>query len=91
MRNVFPKRRSIDRGDEAFVHPRRLPLIPEFRLEELCYSTFAPDFVPAWALPGMRALERLLESSPLAPFSIHYVARLRKASPIRQVRPPAPV
>lgn len=77
MRHVFPRTRSIDRGDEEFVHPSTLPLVPGFRLESVDYSTFAPDFVPRWALRAARSAEALLERSPLRRYAIHYVALLR--------------
>jgi|GEM_PF-1925062 len=76
MRHVFPRTRSIDRGDEEFIHPDRLPLVPEFDVERIEYSTFAPDFVPKWALPAARALERGLERV-MPRQAIHYVALLR--------------
>lgn len=78
MRHVFPRTRRIDRGDEEFVHPDRMPLIPQFRLERIHYGTFTPDFLPAWALGGAKRLERWLERSPIAKHGIHYAAVLRK-------------
>lgn len=80
MRHVFPRTRSIDRGDEEFIHPSRWPLVPEFRLETVEYRTFAPDFLPKWSLKAARAIERALERGRLAAYSIHYTALLRKVT-----------
>lgn len=77
MRHVFPRTRSIDRGDEEFIRPDRLPLVPEFEVERVEYSTFAPDFIPRAFLPAARAAERLLERA-IPRYAIHYTALLRR-------------
>lgn len=78
MRNVFPRTRRIDRGDEEFIHPDRLPLIDGFRVERIDYATFVPDFVPGFLLPAARWLERRLEASRWRGQAIHYGALLRR-------------
>lgn len=77
MRKVFPKTRRIDRGDEEFIHPDRLPLNPRFVVERIEYATFVPDFVPKWVMTPATWLERALERTPARKHAIHYMALMR--------------
>jgi hypothetical protein len=47
-------------------------------LADLRYFTFMPDFIPQALVRLASPIERLLESSPFAPYSAHYMAVLRK-------------
>jgi ubiquinone/menaquinone biosynthesis C-methylase UbiE len=78
LRKVYPRTRRIDRGDEEFVHPDRLPVPKGLRLETIQYFTFVPDFLPRILLPAARRVERALERGRLASHAIHYAARLRR-------------
>ena len=77
MRQVFPRTRAIDRGDEEFLDPREFPLPAGARVDDVVYSTFLPDFVPRALLGPARRLEQVLERSPAAPWSIHMAVILR--------------
>lgn len=80
MRQVFPRTRRIDRGDEEFLTPRGFRRMAPGRVERMAYSTFIPDFTPRWMLPALRPLERGLERIA-GPFGIHYAAVLRGGGP----------
>jgi SAM-dependent methyltransferase len=77
MRQVFPRTRRIDRGDEEFLTPRRLRAVAPAPVESVAYSTFVPDFAPRFLLPALRPVERGLEKV-VGPLGIHYVAVLRR-------------
>ncbi|MEA3203744.1 MAG: hypothetical protein QOI63_1423 [Thermoplasmata archaeon] len=77
MRKVFPRTRRIDRGDEEFLLPKELAAASPIPVEAVHCYTFIPDFVPAWSLPALRPVERLLEKVA-GPWSIHYTAVLRR-------------
>jgi SAM-dependent methyltransferase len=77
MRQVFPRTRRIDRGDEEFLTPRRLRAIAPVPVESVAFSTFVPDFAPRVLLPVLRPLERGLEKVA-GPLGIHYAAVLRR-------------
>jgi hypothetical protein len=47
---------------------------------EVRYFTFLPDFLPQGVVRLLTPLERLLERSPLAVYSAHYMAVLQKRS-----------
>lgn len=76
MRQVFPRLRPIDRGDEEFIPDARLPLGVDFRVDSIEHYSFLPDFLPAFLLRPMRALERGLERTRAAKWGIHYTATL---------------
>jgi ubiquinone/menaquinone biosynthesis C-methylase UbiE len=88
MRRIFPRTRRIDRGDEEFIPTRRWPLVEELRLVRLEHFTFAPDFVPRWALRPIERVEAWLENSKLRSHAIHYAAVLaaRKRPPSRRTK-----
>lgn len=77
MRQVFPRTRRIDRGDEEFLTPRRLRAASPVPVESVAYSTFVPDFAPRFLLPVLRPVERGLEKVA-GPLGIHYAAVLRR-------------
>ncbi len=89
MGYVFPILKQIDEGTEWWIDPRRWqggrpgrepPLVgAALRLEEVQYFTFLPDFTPRPLLPAALALERFLERGPTRPYSVHYLAVLRRA------------
>ena len=80
MSYVFPLLRRIDEGNEAWIHPRRLPVVAGARwLPDIDWFTFLPDFLPARLLAWLAPLERRLERSPwLRELSAHYLAVLEK-------------
>jgi SAM-dependent methyltransferase/uncharacterized membrane protein YbhN (UPF0104 family) len=78
MGYVFPVLSRIDEGTERWLAPRRWRETPGLRLEAIEHFTFLPDFLPRAVMPPFLALERRLETSPLARFSVHYQATLRK-------------
>jgi ubiquinone/menaquinone biosynthesis C-methylase UbiE len=77
MRQVFPRTRRIDRGDEEFLTPRALRRVAPARVERFVYSTFVPDFTPRWLFRVLRPVERGLERMA-GPLGIHYAAVLRR-------------
>jgi hypothetical protein len=78
MGYVFPVLSRIDEGTERWLAPRRWRETPGLRLEAIEHFTFLPDFLPRAVMPPFLALERRLETSPMARFSVHYQATLRK-------------
>ncbi|HET6399347.1 MAG TPA: class I SAM-dependent methyltransferase, partial [Candidatus Thermoplasmatota archaeon] len=78
MRHIFPRTRRIDRGDEEFLDARSFPLGTPLRVLGVTYATFLPDFVPRALLRPLRALERLLESTPARAWGIHYAVVLER-------------
>ena len=78
MGYVFPSLNCIDEGVERWLRPDRLSLYTDVPVAEIRYFTFLPEFLPAPLVRLLAPLERLLEGSPLRPFSAHYMAILRK-------------
>lgn len=79
MGYVFPILSRIDEGTERWLAPTRWRSTPRFELAGIEHFTFLPDFIPRALMPPFVALERRLEASPLARFSVHYQATLRKS------------
>ena len=78
MGYVFPSLNCIDEGVERWLLPHRMAVYTDASLVELRYFTFLPDFIPQVIVRLLAPLERLLESSPLGPYSAHYMAVLQK-------------
>jgi SAM-dependent methyltransferase len=78
MGYVFPSLNCIDEGVERWLLPHRMAMYTDALLVDLRYFTFLPDFLPQAFVRLLAPLERLLESSPLGPYSAHYMAVLRK-------------
>lgn len=78
MGYVFPVLKSIDEGIERWIDPRAWKDTPALELERVEYFTFLPDFLPRALLKAILPLERRLERSRLRPYSVHYMAVLRK-------------
>jgi SAM-dependent methyltransferase/uncharacterized membrane protein YbhN (UPF0104 family) len=78
MGYVFPSLNCIDEGVERWLLPHRMAMYTDAPLVDLRYFTFLPDFLPQALVRLLAPLERLLESSPLSPYSAHYMAVLRK-------------
>jgi SAM-dependent methyltransferase/uncharacterized membrane protein YbhN (UPF0104 family) len=78
MGYVFPSLNCIDEGVERWLLPHRLAMYTDAPLVDVRYFTFLPDFLPQAFVRLLAPLERLLESSPLSPYSAHYMAVLRK-------------
>lgn len=78
MRKVFPRTRDIDRGDEEFLDPRRLPVPDSLHTEAIKTYTFLPDFLPRLAVRALQPVERALEATPIGAWGIHYTATLRR-------------
>lgn len=79
MGYVFPSMNCIDEGVERWLLPHRMAMYTDARLVELRYFTFFPDFLPQPIVRLLAPVERLLEASPLGPYSAHYMAVLQKA------------
>lgn len=79
LRNVYPKVRPIDQGDEEFIHPDAWPLSSGWTLEATRYMTFVPDFLPQALLRPVRKIESFLEGGRAGPFAAHYVVALRRS------------
>jgi len=75
---IFPRLRRIDDGHEIWIRPQQLPPVPEFDVMEIDYFTFIPDFTPLAAFKPLKALERFLEETSLAPFGAHFTAVMRR-------------
>jgi SAM-dependent methyltransferase len=78
MGYVFPILSRIDEGTERWLPPARWRATPSLQLLGIQHFTFLPDFLPRALLPAFVALERKLEAGPLARYSVHYQAHLRK-------------
>ena len=78
MGYVFPSLNCIDEGVERWLLPHRLAMYTDAPVVDLRYFTFLPDFLPQALVRLAAPIERLLESSPFAPYSAHYMAVLRK-------------
>jgi SAM-dependent methyltransferase/uncharacterized membrane protein YbhN (UPF0104 family) len=78
MGYVFPLLRSIDEGIEHWIDTDRWAEAEGLQVERVEYFTFLPDFLPRGLLPGILALERRLERSRFRPYSVHYMAVMRK-------------
>jgi hypothetical protein len=78
MGYIFPILKSIDEGIEWWIDPKYWQRVDGMKLLDLQYFTFLPDFVPQWLMRYLLSLERRLEASPLRPYSVHYMAVLKK-------------
>jgi SAM-dependent methyltransferase len=78
MGYVFPSLNCIDEGVERWLLPHRLSDYSPARVVDVRYFTFLPEFVPRAMVRLLSGVERLLESSPLAIYSAHYMAVLQK-------------
>jgi ubiquinone/menaquinone biosynthesis C-methylase UbiE len=79
MGYVFPSLNCIDEGVERWLLPHRLDSYTPAPVETIRYFTFLPDFIPGPIARLLAPLERLLESSPLAPYSAHFMAVVRNS------------
>ena len=78
MGYLFPLLRNIDLGTERWLLPGSLGALPGWRLRQVRYFTFVPDFLPRRLAAPAWKLERRLERSRWAPLSAHYMAVLEK-------------
>ena len=78
MGYVFPSLNCIDEGVERWLLPHRMTVYTDVPVADIRYFTFLPDFLPGRLVRFLTPLERLLEASPLAAYSAHYMAVLRK-------------
>jgi len=79
MSYLFPMLRSIDEGIEHWIPAERWTALPDFRLEDVRYFTFLPDFLPRVLVRLVLPVERWLERGALRKYSVHYMAVMRKA------------
>lgn len=79
MSYLFPMLRSIDEGIEHWIPAQRWAALPDFRLEDVRYFTFLPDFLPRVLVRLVLPVERWLERGALRKYSVHYMAVMRKA------------
>lgn len=80
MSYLFPLLKSIDEGIEWWIPPPKWEGLPGFELKEIRYFTFLPDFIPQSLMGPALRLERRLERSRAAPFSVHYMGVLEKTA-----------
>ena len=78
MGYVFPVLKSIDEGIERWIDPASWRRVQGLALERVEYFTFLPDFLPRALLRAVLPVERWLERSRLRPWSVHYMAVLRR-------------
>ena len=78
MDHIFPRLRRIDDGLENWLLPAMLPYLPGFKLLDIEYFTFMPDFTPRLIFPLARWLESCLEATSLRQWGAHYMAALRR-------------
>jgi ubiquinone/menaquinone biosynthesis C-methylase UbiE len=78
MGYVFPILKKIDEGTEWWIPAEIWSAVPGLKLSNVQYFTFMPDFVPAWMMRPFLAVDRWLEASFLRPYSVHYMATLRR-------------
>lgn len=78
MREIFPRTRRIDRGDEDFRNATEFPLQSPFQANPPEYYTFVPDFLPSWLMKPAKWVERKLENSRFRDLSIHYTVEMTK-------------
>jgi SAM-dependent methyltransferase len=80
MGYLFPILKSIDEGTEWWIDPRSWESASGFRLQDVRYFTFLPDFTPRLLMRPAMAVERWLERGPTRGLSAHYLAVLRRGS-----------
>jgi SAM-dependent methyltransferase len=90
MGYVFPILKSIDEGTEWWIEPESLDGASGFSLREVQYSTFLPDFAPAFMMKFLSRIEEQLEQSRLRRYSVHYMAVLQREGGSRPSEPPRP-
>lgn len=78
MGYVFPLLKKIDEGTEWWIEPDRWKVITGLRLVRVDHFTFMPDFIPAWMMKPVLAIDKWLEASWLRPYSVHYMAVLER-------------
>jgi ubiquinone/menaquinone biosynthesis C-methylase UbiE/uncharacterized membrane protein YbhN (UPF0104 family) len=78
MGYVFPSLNCIDEGVERWLLPHRLDRYTDASVVDIRYFTFLPEFAPRPFVRLLAPIEKALESSPLAIYSAHYMATLRK-------------
>ena len=78
MGYVFPSLNCIDEGVERWLLPQRWRCTLTHPWWICGHFTFLPDFLPQALVRLLAPLERLLESSPLSPYSAHYMAVFRR-------------
>jgi SAM-dependent methyltransferase/uncharacterized membrane protein YbhN (UPF0104 family) len=80
MGYIFPILKSIDEGTERWIEPQRWENMSYLQCTDIRYFTFLPDFTPRFLMRISAAAERFLERTRLRPYSVHYLAILRRPS-----------
>lgn len=78
MGYIFPIISSIDEGTEWWIEPQRWENIEGMKFNVVTYFTFIPDFIPHFLMGPCLSFEKILESSRLRFYSVHYMAVLQK-------------
>jgi SAM-dependent methyltransferase len=80
MSYIFPLINSIDEGIEIWVEPYKDQyLFEKFRIINIEYFTFLPDFIPKFLMELLKGIEKKLENSSLfKKYSAHYCMILEK-------------
>lgn len=78
MGYVFPLLKKIDEGIEWWIEPDRLKTVTGLKLVDVSHFTFMPDFVPSFLMKPVLAIDRWLERTWLRPYSVHYMAVLKR-------------
>lgn len=79
MGYIFPVLRKIDEGTECWIEPAEWGKSKTYQLVDIQYFTFIPDFLPKACMKAFLKLENMLENSRLRPFSVHYMAVMKKS------------
>lgn len=74
---LFPLIKSIDEGTEIWFHEHQIEK-SRFRIKNIEYFTFLPDFLPRFLLKILEPLETILESSHFRKYSAHMAIILEK-------------
>lgn len=75
---VFPKYREFELGNEVHVKKRLLKKVDSFKIVNVKYYTFVPDFCPLCLFSLAKKMDSVLDRTPLASFGCHYTVEIVK-------------
>jgi SAM-dependent methyltransferase len=80
MSYVFPLMKTIDEGTEHWIPTEFWQKLDGWKLIQVRYFTFLPNFLPKVLMKSFLPLQNRLETSSLRSYSVHYMATLQKDS-----------